>query len=306
MTRISTAQVSQQAVDLITSRQAEMARLQTQIATGKRLTTPADDPHAAASTVHQKSEIARLDIERRMVDFAKLKLAQSEGAIGEGVDIYQRARELLLAANNDTYSDGDRASIATELRGLRSDLFSVANRSDGLGAYVFGGNGSRTAPFTEGAGGVAYVADPGVQLTGQERRYATTMDGSGLFATTDKTGASESIFTSLDRTIAMLERTDPVSGDLHAEIESMIDRFDVGLETFNAARGTVGEQLNSVDRRLEQISSGNLVATERLADLTDIDLAEAISALTTRRTELDAAMQTYAQISGLSLFNYIR
>ncbi len=306
MNRISTAQIAARSIETITSRQAEMSKLQQQIATGRKLTTPADDPAAADATVRQHAEIARLGVEKRMVDFAKLKLEQSEGAIGEGVELFQRVRELLLGANNDTQTPGDRALVATELRGLRTDLLHIANRSDGLGAYVFGGAGTRTPPFVEGADGVKYVADAGTQMTGQERTFATSTDGSRLFEAAQDVSGHRSIFAAMDQVIGLLEGPDATGDPLHEGIASMIADVDRSIDAFNAARATVGEQMGAVDRRIAQIEQGNLVATERLADLTEVDFAEAISALSSRQTGLEAAMQTYAQISGLSLFNYIR
>ena len=46
--RISTDQMQQQAVNLMLDQQAALAKTQQQVATGRRLTTPADDPAAAA------------------------------------------------------------------------------------------------------------------------------------------------------------------------------------------------------------------------------------------------------------------
>lgn len=86
MDRISTAQRVSQSIDLITDRQVELGELQKQITTGKRVLKPSDDPSAAAQIERSRSEVARLDVEKRMVSFAKLKLAQAEGSVAEGTD----------------------------------------------------------------------------------------------------------------------------------------------------------------------------------------------------------------------------
>ena len=78
------------------------------------------------------------------------------------------------------------------------------------------------------------------------------------------------------------------------------------MDSFNSTRALLGEQLSAAERALQSLADNEVGARERLSDLADTDLAEAISELNQHQTEVQAAMQTYAQISGLSLFNYIR
>ncbi|MEZ5739202.1 MAG: flagellin [Burkholderiaceae bacterium] len=78
------------------------------------------------------------------------------------------------------------------------------------------------------------------------------------------------------------------------------------LERFQVSRASIGHQLNAADRADEEIARGEVGAKERMGELVDVDLAEAISAMSQRQTQLDAAMQTYVKMSGLSLFDYLR
>ena len=39
-------------------------------------------------------------------------------------------RELLVAAGNGSYTDAERANLGARIRGLREQLFSIANRGD--------------------------------------------------------------------------------------------------------------------------------------------------------------------------------
>ncbi|MGB7301918.1 MAG: flagellar hook-associated protein FlgL [Burkholderiaceae bacterium] len=308
MTRISSEQVVQQAIRTITDRQDRMGEIQQRIASGQRILKPSDDPVGAAHAEQTRADIVRTQIEERMVNFARLKLAQTENAIGDGVDLFQSAREVLLTANNDTYSDGDRLMFAQQLRGMYGELLSVANRDDGLGAYVFGGAGSRTPPFAETAAGVEFQADAGVQVTGGQYRYITSVDGAALFQTATASGVADngSVFAALEQAIALLEdpATDPAA--LHTGMQTTIDTLDRSLDHFNATRALLGEQMAAAERAIDSLANNEIGARERLSDLADTDLAEAISELNRHQSEVQAAMQTYTQISGLSLFNYIR
>jgi len=305
MMRVSTAQRARQSIELITQRQAEIGNLQKQVASGTRVQKPSDDPAAAAQAERTRSQVARMDVESRMLGFAQLKLAQAEGASGEGNDLMQRARELLLAARNDSNAPADRALYAKELTGIRESLLTLANRSDGLGGFVFGGAGTRQPPFVEGANGIEYLADSGSQFTGSDAPLTISVDGRDLFGTSNGAGI-ESVFDMFDRVVGVMENPGAAAADVHDGIDDAINGIDQAIERFSSTRATLGEQMVTADRAAASLALGEELAAERIADLTGVDMAEAISALSTKNTELEAAMQTYAQISGLSLFDYIR
>ncbi len=308
MSRVSSSQYAQQMIDAISERQAQMSTLQQQISTGRRILQPSDDPVAASQAEQTRSDIARTQTEQRMVDFARVKLQQAEGAIGSGISLFQSARDVLVAANNDTNGPGERVMFAQQLRSMREELVGIANRSDGFGTYVFGGAGTQTPPFeATPTGQIQYVADAGEQLTGTQFKYATSIDGQALFNSARAAdGSRESVFEAMQATIDLLEDPSTSSDDLHAGVAAGIDAMDASIDQFSGTRARIGEQLAAAERVLVALDDTELGARTRLSDLADTDFAEAISELARHQTGLDAAMQTYAQISGLSLFNYIR
>lgn len=46
-------------------------------------------------------------------------------------------RKKIVYASNGTLSDDDRASLATDIQGLRDQLLNLANTTDGNGRYIF-------------------------------------------------------------------------------------------------------------------------------------------------------------------------
>jgi flagellar hook-associated protein 3 FlgL len=63
----------------------------------------------------------------------------------------QRARKDRLCGNG-TLSDDDRASLATDLQGIRDQLMNLANSTDGNGRYIFAGYKTEAAPFDRDRG----------------------------------------------------------------------------------------------------------------------------------------------------------
>ena len=94
-----------------------------------------------------RAQLARMQIERRMMDFARGMLSQADSTMGQVGETLQFVREQLLAAGNGTLAPADRAMIAQQLSGMREELLALANQRDGSGAYLFGGQGSALPPF---------------------------------------------------------------------------------------------------------------------------------------------------------------
>lgn len=194
--RIATSALYEMKVQALLDQQAALAKTQSQIATGQRVQTPADDPVAAA----QLHELARTQAQEEQ--FGKNstivtgRLQTEEQALADAETVMQRVRELVVQANTATLNDGDRQSIATELRARRDELLNIANRKDANGDYLFAGYSTATQPFGRGASGsVSYSGDSGTRTLqvganlfvqdsdAGNRLFMNIPAGNGLFTT---------------------------------------------------------------------------------------------------------------------------
>ena len=66
---------------------------------------------------------------------------------------------------------------------MRTQLFALANRSDGAGTYLFGGQGATQKPFVDAPGGVRFVATGGQTLTESATGLPLTTDGNSAWLT---------------------------------------------------------------------------------------------------------------------------
>lgn len=181
--RVPTLQTSRQSLDLITSRLAEQARLQAGIASGLRVRSPGDDPAAAAQAELARSRLAHLAQDQRAAQVATSVLATADGALAQGSELLQSAREAIVAAGNASYNAQDRKALAVQLRSARDQLLGVANSTDGAGGYVFAGQGSQAAPVS-GTSSPAYGPAAGQQQVGEAGeggRYQASVDGRAVF-----------------------------------------------------------------------------------------------------------------------------
>ncbi|SEO15089.1 flagellar hook-associated protein 3 FlgL [Duganella sp. CF517] len=159
--RISSKTIYDVGVGQISSLQSALARTQSQLSTGRKNLTAADDPIATARAleVTQSQGINTQLVTNRAN--AKGMLSLETVALHSSGTIMQDIKTLLVNAGNGSMTQKDRESLAVELEGRLQDLLGQANSSDGVGGYVFSGYKSTTLPFTQTATGAAYQGDQG-------------------------------------------------------------------------------------------------------------------------------------------------
>lgn len=159
--RVSTANSFDASVDSLIKRQTALATAQEQLTTGKRVNRASDDPAAAARAERALAAETHTDAVQRAVNASQNAMQLSESALGDAGDLLQQIREAMVAAGNGSYSDQERRAQAEKIAGLRTQLLAVANRQDGAGSYLFGGQSPDHAPFLDAAGGVTYQGTSG-------------------------------------------------------------------------------------------------------------------------------------------------
>ncbi|MBQ0720116.1 MAG: flagellar hook-associated protein FlgL [Gammaproteobacteria bacterium] len=158
---ISTTQIFRQGINAVLDQQEGLSRTQLEIASGKRIQTPSDDPSGAVKSIDIKEQIATAEQHLRNGDFARTELSLEEGAMTGAQNVLQRVRELMIQANNDTQSESTRQGIATEIRARRDELLALANARNASGDFLFAGFKLDSQPFSLSGGSVVYSGDQG-------------------------------------------------------------------------------------------------------------------------------------------------
>jgi flagellar hook-associated protein 3 FlgL len=162
--RISTSAMHALAVTAMLRQQAALSKIQNQIASGKRVQTPADDPVAAAQLYELARTQSQVEQFTKNSSAATSRLQLEEQALADAGTVLQRVRELIVQANTASLSDSDRQSVVTELRARAAELQDIANRKDANSDFLFAGYSAATRPFVrDGGGAMTYAGDAGVR-----------------------------------------------------------------------------------------------------------------------------------------------
>lgn len=159
-------------------------------------------------------------------------------------------------------------------------------------------------PITTGtykSGDAIYVAGMALTITGDPK------DGDTF---TVKPSENLSIFETLDKAIAAVrDNVNPDGSTDHGALAhglaKSLAEIDTQLNRISTVRGAAGDLLNQAERMGTTLLARNEAMEAQRSAAEDIDMVAALSQLKTQETAVSAALQSYASIQKLSLFNYI-
>lgn len=316
--RISTQMMYQQNMRGITNSQAEWMKFGEQMSTGKRVINPSDDPIAASQAVVLSQAQAQNSQYTLARSFATQKVSLEENVLNQVTTAIQTAQEKIVSAGNGTLSDDDRASLATDLQGIRDQLMNLANSTDGNGRYIFGGYKTESAPFAQADGAYSGGTTNVTQQVDASRTMVIGHTGDKVFASLTSNAVPESgggtqeknVFKMLDTAIDALKT--PVEGNdaAKATATAAIDKTSRGLKnSLNnvlSVRAELGTQLSELSSLDSLGADRALGQTQQMSNLVDVDWNAAISSYVMQQAALQASYKTFTDMQGMSLFQLNR
>ena len=162
--RISTAQFFETSASKYQNNFASVIKTQTQIDSGVRIQTAADDPVGAARLLQLQQQKDMLAQYTTNMNSIKSSLANQESVLTSIDNAMQKAYELALQAGGGVVSDADRTSIANELGNIEEQVFSLLNSKDANGDYMFSGSKTDTPPYARNNDGTYTYQGDDTQL----------------------------------------------------------------------------------------------------------------------------------------------
>ena len=118
----------------------------------------------------------------------------------------------------------------------------------------------------------------------------------------------QDMFTTLQSLISALTVTPLSPGDgtrRQNDVNRALVDIDRALDRVSETRATIGARLAVIEQEAAAGQDFQLILNESLSEIRDLDMAEAITRLTSQSTALEAAQRSFLKIQGLSLFNFI-
>lgn len=307
--RLGSANTFDKALQNIYARQSDLSSQQEKLTSGKTINRPSDDPTGAAQAERALTRISRIATDQRALAVQSNAITMAESTLTEALNISQNLRELVVSAGNGTFNASDRASVAQHMQSLREQLFNTANRKDTNNIPLFGGLGSAATPFVDTAlAPVSFNGVPG-QSASTETTVPGAMDGHAIWMSIPEPTALlpnnvTNFFKVVDDAIEGIS-SGGTSAAISAAVATAITQIDAGMSRLESARGQAGAYLKRVDNITSAQEGRTLQLTADKSRAEDLNLVTGYSEFQKLNTGYQAALQSYAQIQKLSLFNYI-
>ncbi|HVN18414.1 MAG TPA: flagellar hook-associated protein FlgL [Dongiaceae bacterium] len=268
-----------------------------QIASGRSINRPSDNPADAATLVRNADQTAEVDQFLRSTDSLNGEMQNADSALNSVVTILQRAISLGVEGANGTSNASDRASLAAEVQGIQLQLVNVANLSY-QGNYVFAGTATQTAPYvvdSTSPTGVRYVGNSGVNTVtvGDHLTIATNVPGSQLFSAD---GAD--VFQAIQDLITNLQ-----SG---SNIDAAVNEVSTAYQHINAQRVFYGNAMNQLNTQQKYLNSETTQLAAQQNTVGGADLSKVISDLVNAQTARQATLEAIGKTQQSNLFDYIK
>lgn len=193
--------------------------------------------------------------------------------------------------NGSAYTISIGVVDTTTVPGTTTVTYDVTENPNVGGPYT-----GLTASFpSDKPGSITVSAMPGLSLT---------LSGTPAVGDTVKVDPSASIFSVLDNAIRDIGNATNSNAAIQA-VGQALNNLDIGMGRVSAVRGQAGDLLNRADRITDNQGKRSIQLEADRSRAEDIDMIQGLSDFENQHTAYQAALQTYAQIKKLSLFNFI-
>jgi len=181
-TRVSDLYVSQRLLAQIQFDQQDLLRLQTQIATGRRISLPSEDAPAAVRAIGLQSLLERKAQVRINLQTNESYLSASDTALAGASNLLNDIRGLAISVTGTTSTDTQREAAAIEVERAIQQLVAIGNQQF-RGRYLFAGSVTTVRPFENSGQSVIYRGNERTLFTNSDLDLLleTNLDGNQVF-----------------------------------------------------------------------------------------------------------------------------
>ena len=281
--------------------QTRLQTAQTQLTTGLQINTVSDDPSEIADVWQLNSQLDQTQQTDTNLGQVNTEVNTAQSALQSSVTLVEQALTYGAQGASDTSSATTRQDLANELGAILQQLVSAANTTV-QGRYIFSGDTDQTTPYsidlTQSSPVSAYQGSATTrEIQGPDgTAFPIALTAQQIF---DSSNAQTNVFASITSLMQGLQANNATQ---ITSAVSDVQSADTFLNQQLAFYGTVQ------DRVAGALSFGQNYTTQlqtQLSGVQDADEASAITNMTQAQTEMQAALQSEAQLPRNTLFDFL-
>lgn len=279
------------------------SKIQEQLADGKVIHRPSDDPIKAVRSLRYNTSLALNTQYTQNAKDAQSWMQVTDGAMSDLSSIMTSIKEKVVQASNGTNDQEAVQAIGANVDALINQVVNIGNTKIG-DRYVFAGQADKTTPFSRSGDTVTYSGDYNkISMPIQPGGVSPDQDSVNLTGS-DVFGAGGT--TILKNLLEIKERL--VSGTA-ADQQWLSNTGLANLETDHAAilqsQTKLGSRMSMYEMATNMLEGNNTIITKDLSSNEDLDIPKAITDLKTSEAVYQTTLQAGAKIMQVSLADFL-
>jgi flagellar hook-associated protein 3 FlgL len=257
---------------------SNLQQIEQQLATGKQVIQPSDNPTAFAAAQVLTAQQSAVSNDLVLAQQVQAQLSTADGALANVGNAIDSALAIATQGSNATTDPSSMATLGAQVQSILQQVIGEANSQYG-GSYLFAGNQVQASPYDTSGN---YTGDTGTNSVtfSNGTKVQTNFDGQTIFGDT-----SSGLIATLTALASAL------NGGNQAAVAAALPQLQTALANLASARGNLGINLNSVTNLVTNSNDESTTLQTSVSNLVDVNVAQAAA------TEQELLLQQQALVS---------
>lgn len=322
--RVTNSMLSKSFLRDLNRNQSNLKKINSQLASGKEISRPSDDPYKVARSMQLNSDIKAATQYNENIKDTTNWLDTTDTALQQLENSFQRIRELMVSGGNAAYGSDEKKAIKDEINEKVNEIAQILNTNFD-GKYIFGGTKVNSKPVAVQADGTTgnnklyYSSSDGTIIADPSTSNEMEMLASGLIVeisqgVTMKYNVSSTEILEFGEganKVNVMNLLTDITNSLDSEDSSevtgnLLSQMDSTISNLLKIMSEVGAKQNRMEAAATQNEDQILNLKDVLSKTEDIDFAEKTIEATVAQTVYMASLQVSARIIQPTLLDFLR
>lgn len=276
----------------LTSVMQDIQQTETELATGKVVNQPSDNPSAYAQEGLMTANLSAISNDLTLAARVKARLAGADSALAQVQNALNSAITTATQGADGSISTTQMQSLAQSVQGLLSQVVTSANLQE-LGSYVFAGNNSLTQPFSPTGTYLGNAATNSATFsTGAV--VQENFDGQSIFG--NSTSGAIGALTSLSSALS--------AGNKSA-VSATLPVLQSALSSLATTRSKIGSQTDTLQNMVTNLNSQSTSIQAASSSLVGVNVAQAAAHVQEVLLQQGALVSLSSDLAKIPLVNVL-
>ncbi|KGE20409.1 flagellar hook-associated protein FlgL [Paenibacillus wynnii] len=306
MLRVTSNMMNSQLLLNLNRNARTMNDTQLQLATGRKLNKPSDDPVGITYSLRYRAELSSNEQYQKNVDSAISWLDYNDTVMTQAGDVIQRLREISVQGSNGTNPQTALDSINAEVKQLKAQLVDIAN-SQLNGKYIFNGQQYDAKPFDFPTGADGMPDTSGAALITTDSGNVNYSVGESVQLPINVTGSEVFGGVEIDNIFSIIDRISNAlaSGNITG-VSAELNNIDTRNNKMLSLQADIGAKTNRIELMQSRLSDLEVNLTDLQSKTEDGDYAELLMKSKVQENIYNASLSVGSKIIQSTLVDFIR